>query len=155
MKAIQHLKESEEFTDLYLNHIIEKARASQRRKTKFNSNGHNSRRTHWVNRTGTYRDEELRKGPKYWHGQKPIRTNNPIRTYRDLSAAIGLISSGDKNLSDYRGVSGINRERLRLAQSWRDKGRDYDVSDIIKLSMTEMKVELGFGKPGFGQVYHH
>jgi len=153
MKAIQHLKESEEFTDLYLNHLIEKARASQRRKTKFNSDGHNGVRTHWANHAGTYRDEELRKGPKYWHGQKPVRGDNPIKTYQDLSTAIGLIASGDKSYSDYRGVSGINNDRLRLAQSWKDKGRDYDISDVVGLSMAEIKIEFGFGKPRFGQVY--
>ena len=155
MKAIQQLKETGEFSGLYLDHLIEKARASQRRKRKFNSNGHNGVRTHWANHAGTYRDEELKRGPKYWHGQKPVRGDNLVKTYQDLSTAIRLIASGNKNYSDYRGVSGINNDRLRIAQSWRDKGKDYDVSDIVKLSIAEMKKELGFGKPRFGRVYHH
>ena len=151
MKTIQQLRETEEFSDLYLDHLIEKA--SQRRKIKFNSNRHNGVRTHWANHAGTYKDNELRKGPKYWHGQKPVRENNPIKTYQDLSTAIRLIALGDKSYSDYRGVSGINNDRLRLAQSWGDKGIDYDVSDIVRLSMAEIKMEFGFGKPSFGQVY--
>lgn len=155
MKAMQHLRKPREFTESYLYHMIEKVRVSQRRRTKFNSNRYNGVRTHWANHAGTYRDEELRRGPKYWHGQKSTRWDNPIKTYQDLSTAIGLISSGDKSLRDYRGVSGINNERLRVAQSWRDKGVDYDVSSIVRLSMAEMKVELGFGEQGFGKVYRH
>lgn len=155
MNAIQHLRETDEFSGLYLDHLVEKARASQRRKTKFNSNGHNGKRTHWVNHAGTYRDGELRKGPKYWNGQKPVRVDNPIKSYQDLATAIGLIASGDKSYSDYMGVSGINGNRLRLAQSWKDKGLNYDVSDIVCLSMSEIKEEFGFGKANFGKVYHH
>jgi hypothetical protein len=145
----------EKLTGINLDNLIEIARVSQRRKTKFNSNGYDGVRTHWANHAGTYKDEELMKGPKYWNGQKPVRVVNPIKSYQDLATAIGLIVSGDKNYSDYHGVTGINRERLRLAQSWKDKGVGYDVSDVVRLCMCEIKTELGFRKPRPGHVYCH
>ena|SRR3989338_976795 len=155
MKILEQLRGTDGFPDAYIDNLIEKARVSARRKADFNPNGYNGKRIHWANLTGRYRDEELRKGPKYWHGQKPVRTHNPIRSYQDLATAIGLIASGDKAFSDYRGVRGIDAGRLRLAQSWRDKGIYYHVSDIVRLSFFEIEEEMGFGKNGFGQVYQH
>ena len=84
-----------------------------------------------------------------------MRYHNPIKSYQDLETAIGLIAKGYKGFSDYHGVTGINVERLRLAQSWRDRGIQYDVSDIVRLSFSQIKEEMGFGKNGFGQVYQH
>jgi len=155
MKVLEQLRKSEEVTDLGIDHLVEKARASQRRKARFNHTEYNGKRAHWVNHTGTYQDEELRKGPKYWNGHKPVLVHNPIKSYQDLATAIGLIASGDKNYTNYVGVTGINRDRLRLAQSWRDSGIDYDVSDIVRLSSQEIKIELGFGKASYGRVYRH
>lgn len=155
MDIVQESEETDEFLDFYLDHLVEKARARKSRKTEFNSKGYNGKRTHWANHAGTFKDKELRKGPNYWHGQKPVRVYNPIKSYKDLATAIGLIASGDKGYSDYPGVSGTIRERLRIAQSWRDKRRAYYVSDIVCLTMSEIKKELGFGKSGFGIVYHH
>ncbi|MBI2542110.1 hypothetical protein HYV80_05360 [Candidatus Woesearchaeota archaeon] len=155
MKVLERLRKTEKVTDMCIDDLVEKARASQRRKWRFNHNGHNGKRAHWVNHTGTYQDEESRKGPKYWNGHKPVLVHNPIKSYQDLATAIGLIASGDKNYTDYAGVTGINRDRLRLAQSWRDSNRNYDVSGIVKLSSQEIKIELGFGKANYGRVYRH
>jgi hypothetical protein len=156
MNALQRLRNADDFNVLYLDHLVEKANVSQRRKTKFKPNGDTNRGEHWANHTGTYRDEEIMKGPKYWRGQKPVKGNNPIQSYPDLSTAIQLIAAGEKNYNNFRGVSsGINDCRLRLAQSWRDKGIGYDVSDIMRLSIDRINQELGFGRVRYGKVYHN
>ena len=152
MNAIKHLQGIGEFTNPYLSHFVEKVKVSKRR-VKVKSNGHNSKRTHWINRTGTFKDEELRKGPKYWYGQKSVKSNNPIRSYQNLATAIKLIASGDKRYDDYKGVSGISKDRLRLAQSWKDKEMNYDVSDIICLNRSNIKEKFRPGKFGFSRAY--
>jgi len=155
MKVLKQLRKTEEVIDLCIDDLVEKAITSRRRKIRFNHTRYNGKRTHWVNHTGTYRDEELKKGPKYWNGHKPVLVLNPIKSYQDLATAIGLIASGDKNCGDYVGATGIDRDRLRLAQSWRDKGINYDVSDIVRLNSQEIKDEFGFGKASYGRVYRH
>ena len=158
MKVTKQLREAGRFiemSDVCIDNLIEKARTSRRRKAGFNHKAYNGKRTHWANHTGTYRDEELRKGSKYWNGSKPVLVHNPIKSYQDLATAIGLIASGNKNYKDYAEVTGIDRDRLRLAQSWRDREIDYDVSDIVRLSSQEIKNDLGFGKASYGRVYRH
>lgn len=115
----------EEVNEFYLLHIAEKAMVSKRKKADFHRVPYSGKRHHWANRTGRYHDEETRKGPKYWHGQKPVRVYVPIRNHRDMVEAINLISSGERCLADYRGVAGLNRDRLRLVQSQRDKALMY------------------------------
>jgi hypothetical protein len=155
MNAMQQIGEIVGFEYFDFVQLAEKARVNQRRKAKFNPNCYTGVKRHWANHAGTYKDEELMKGPKYWHGQKPVRVVNPIKSYQDLATAIGLIASGDRNYSNYKGTCGIDEERLRLAQSWRDRGKDYDVSDVVRLGMREIKTELGFGKVRNGHVYCH
>jgi len=152
---LERLRKAEEVTDLCIDHLVEKARANLRREARLNHIGYNGKRAHWANHAGIYRDEELRKGPKYWKGHKPFLVHNPIKSYQDFATVIGSIASGNKNYSDYAGVTGIDRDRLRLAQSWRDKGINYDVSRIVQLSSQEIKNELGFGKASYGRVYRH
>ncbi len=150
---MKHLRRIEEFSNPYLNHFVEKVGVSKRRSTKFSSNGYNGKRIHWINRTGMFRDEELRKGPKYWHGQKSIKSDNPIRSYQDLRIAIKLITSGDRCYNDYKGIFRINRDRLRLAQSWKDRSLNYNISDIVGLNRSEIKRNFRPGKHGFARAY--
>jgi|SRR3989344_141722 len=150
MDTIDNLLESESVS-LYLVHLMEKTRASRNRKLRLTKHKYDGPKTHWPNHAGTYRDEEL-KFPKYWNSRMPVIPHNPIKSYQDLSTAIGLILAGDRNYSDYSGVTGIDRERLRLAQSCRDRRIDYDVSDIIKMCYKQIKQVMS-RKPVFGIVY--
>lgn len=153
MEIFEEIKEK--VGELYAEHLAIKLKTRRRRDKKFNNgNGHKGKRTHWKNLTGNYADEELRIGPKYWRGQNPVLVHSSIRNYRDLKKAIGSIGVGLTNMRDYENVTGINRERLRLAQSWRDKGRSYKVSDIIRLSLDKIREELGYGKPTFGRIQY-
>ena len=54
-----------------------------------------------------------------------------------------MIASGERNHDQYANVNGLDRERLRLAQSWRDKGFEYAVSDIFKLGYWEIQEQCG------------
>lgn len=154
MKMPNQLEERLYSNGSYIEHLTEKAMTSARRKSKVTPTNQIRKRTHWVNRTGIYKDKELQKCPKYWKSQKPVLTYKPIQTPQDLSIAIGLIATGERDFSEYRGVTGINKERLRLAQSMRDRRWDYDISDIMELSFDKIKERLGFGKSGYGRVYH-
>ena len=155
MNAIEQLRRTGEFTELYIEHLTQKVLTNKRRKADFSHEGYRGKRTHWSNHAGTFRFEDERKGPKFWHGQRPVLAPTHIGSYRDLAAAIQAIASGDKNYCQYDGTAGINRERLRVAQSWRDRGISYDVSDVVRLSLEQMRDELGFGMPRNGGKYHH
>ncbi len=150
MKGLKKAREADTFNQLYWDFLIDKAKTSKRRKAKFNHSVYTGKKTHWVNMTGEYKKDG---NPKYWNGQKQVLNINKIRTYGELSNAIKSISHGEKNLNDYSGVSGINRARILLAQSWKDREIDYTVSDIISLSPEQMKKELGFGAPCCGKAY--
>lgn len=140
------------FNQLCLDHLVHKAEVSRRRKSKFTNQRYDGKRTHWVNSTGRYHNEEDHKGPKYWIHRKPPKIPHSIQSYAELTDAIHSIAAGDKNRTDYKGVAGINYERLKLAQSWKDKGKEYEAKDIIRLNIQEIKEELGFGKVRYGKV---
>ena len=150
MNTIDNLLESESVS-LYLMHLMEKTRASRNRKLRLTKHKYDGPKTHWPNHAGSYKDDEM-KIPKYWNRKAPVAPHNPIKSYQDLSTAIGLILSGDRNYSDYSGVAGINRERLRLAQSSRDRAIGYDASDIVKMCYKQIRQVMSH-KPVFGIVY--
>lgn len=131
---------------LHVERIIEKARVSLKRfdEGAANSEEIKGKKTHWANRTGEYKDKEQMRVPKFWSGQKPVRINNPISTHQDLTAALSAIASGERGYSHYPRVIGIDRERLRLAESWRDRGISYKPADIIQLGMDDIKQELDY-----------
>ena len=81
--------------------------------------------------------------------------DNPIKSYQDLAEAINLIAAGDRNHTDYSRTTGLNRERLILAESWRDRGVSYEIADIVGLNFQQIRSELGYGKARFGRVYPH
>jgi hypothetical protein len=70
-----------------------------------------------------------------------------------LVNAIESISLGDMSYTDYHNISGMNSMRLGLAQTWRDRGKEYCPKDIIGLSLFDIKSELGFGREMFGVFY--
>ena len=125
-----------------------------KRKTKFRPELPVPRRKHRSNLTGDYHDEERKKDPKYWHKHRPERINNPIKSYGDLIEAIGAIYSGREDYSQYRGVTGINRDRLRVAQSFRHQGVTFGVYEIMHMSREEIRQQLGYGKSRYGMVLH-
>ena len=142
--------------DNYFDRLVSRERVIKRRKQKFRPNGVKFKRKIWKNHTGNYHDEERLKGPKYWRANKRIRVYNPINSHKDLTSAIDEIRIGNKNYSSYRGATGMNGLRFRVAQSWRDNGIEYKASSIAKLTLTELKAELGFGKPAyFGRSHKH
>jgi len=145
MKVFKRLRETGEFNGLYLDHLVDKARVSARRESKFNHNRYDGKRYTFPKRTGEYKDKELMKGPKYWRGRKPILLYNPIKSYQDLAAAVGLIISGKKGYHNYMGkVTGLNRARLKLAQTWKSQGESFTISDIVKLGYDEIKRKVNW-----------
>ncbi|MDP3734015.1 MAG: hypothetical protein Q8R37_02200 [Nanoarchaeota archaeon] len=157
MKLIQRFYKnglSRKYNQLYLDHLVQKAEVSQRRESTVTHQHYDGKRRHCIDRTGRYHNEEFQRGPKYWKPQKPQRIPNSIRSYAELTDAINSIAAGDTNRTDYKGVTGINYERLKLAQSWKDKGKEYTLYNIICLRSEEIKEELGFGKARFGKVFH-
>ncbi len=118
--------------------IIKRKERNYRKKRKFNRLSRDGKNKHWANHTGIFRDEEFRKGPKYWHGQKPIRNFNPIKNHKDLMCALNLISTGGKNHDHYRNISGLYRERLRTAQSLRDRNANVNINYIAKAGYFEL-----------------
>jgi len=96
-------------------------------------------RTHWHNLTGCFVDDEGREYPKFWKSQKPPRHYRDIKSYQDLRIAIKLIAEGKRNCDTYVGVSGLNRGRLRLAQSLRDREVSFNVSDIMGYDYRSIK----------------
>ena len=132
------IQENGEFNPLYLENLVQKAKVSRKRKKKFTPNLKRHSATHWANHAGLYRDEELRKGPKFYHSRKIPRTHIPIKTHGDLVRAIRAIHEGESNHDHYGNVSGLMRERLRLAQSLRDRGLAYDASKIARMNYQEI-----------------
>ena len=127
-----------------IDHIVMKSKVSTRRKTKFGRNGNGYMpRTRWVNLTGVFRDEELRRDPKYWltPSKRPIATSR-LQSHNEVATAIKMIQCGERDWDEYRGVTGINRERIRLAQVLRDRKVDYDVSYIIGLGYQEIQKQM-------------
>jgi len=142
MISLDALMEREDMDSLSGLNFVQASRVRERRKRKFRPRTNNYRRTHWANHAGTFRDKERRIGPKWYHTQGYVRVHKPINSYRDLANAIKMIASGERNHDSYVNVSGLNRERLRLAQSWRDRGIEYNVSDICKLGYWEIQEQL-------------
>ncbi|MBW2977746.1 hypothetical protein KY331_02790 [Candidatus Woesearchaeota archaeon] len=143
MTSLDTLMEHESMDSLPMLYLAQASRVRERRKQKFRPRNDNYRRKHWANHAGTFRDEERRKGPKWYHTRGIVRVHKPINSYKDLANAIKMIADGERNHDQYMNVSGLNRERLRLAQSWRDKGIEYAVSDIFKLGYWEIQEQLG------------
>jgi len=128
-------------TDLYLEKVAEKGRVVRRRISKFggNGNGDQHRTRHWANHTGRYRDPELERGPKFYHSQRPVRDHTSIRNYGDLLEAVKSIFSGESSHDHYTGLSSLDRERLRTAQSLRDRGIYFKSSYIARLGYTQLR----------------
>lgn len=134
---------------LYVERIIEKARVSLKRFDEgFDEGTANveeieGKKTHWANRTGEYKDEEQMRAPKFWKGKKPVIDKNIFDTHLDLRDALSAIASGEKQYNHYHSqhfrLTGIDRERLRLAQSWHDRGIFYTPANIIQLGMDDIK----------------
>lgn len=143
MKVFKQLREIGEFNDLYLDHLIDKARVSAKRNSKFKHNNYNEPRIPRLMCTGEYKDAELMKGPKYYKKQKLKLLDNLIKSYQDLAEAVNLIISGEKTYQNYLGkVHGINRARIKLAQTWKSQGKSFTISDIVKLNYDEIKGQV-------------
>lgn len=153
MDTFKDMKASGEFSDLYIDNLVDKARVSARKKKKLNGHENDSYGDHWANHAGTYRDEDLKKGPKFYRGRKPPRGETSIRSYEDMRTAILDIQVGEKNHDEFRNVNGLNRERLRFAQSLKDRGIDYDVSDTVKMTFSEIKRDFNQRIQPFGIQY--
>ncbi|MBM3247138.1 hypothetical protein FJZ17_01185 [Candidatus Pacearchaeota archaeon] len=126
--------------ELHEERELERSGVRVRRKQKFSrAISPPSAKTHWVNHAGTYHDNEFRY-PKYWHGQKPIRTFISIRSHLDLVQALADIKEGTHNQDHYHNVSGIHRARLRAAQSLRDRNRVYSPSFLARAGFYELKL---------------
>lgn len=118
----------------------ERSRVRIRRKQKFSRTILSPNlKTHWANHAGTYRDSEF-KYPKYWHGQKPVRTFISLRNHSDLVGALRDIKGGFHNQDHYHNVCGLYRERLRVAQSLRDRHQDYNVLFLARAGFNEIKL---------------
>lgn len=124
---------------LYLEHLEQEARVSERRKSKFCTESEIQRRRHWANRAGTYAYGRYYFGPKFWRGRKPVRVHRSIRSYQDLSEAISSIAEGVRDQHEFVNVDGLNRERLRMAQSLRDRGRTYDPKVIARADYRQLE----------------
>ncbi|MBW2992780.1 hypothetical protein KY345_06200 [Candidatus Woesearchaeota archaeon] len=104
------------------------------------SNGHIIRKRHWHNNAGTYRDEN-RKAPKYFMPSQQPRVLNHIRNHKDLIEALKIIAAGQADHDCYRNVSGLDRERLRHAQSQRDKGERINPYEIARMGYVQLKAQ--------------
>lgn len=131
---------TDEFSEVGLERLLTKAKASERRKQKFGeyTNGDGVRRRHWSNHAGTYKDP-LRKAPKYYHSSLPPRVHRHIKSYQDLVKALKQIAAGKSNHDHYNIMSGLNRERLRYAQSQRDKGNEVRASAVARMGYEQIK----------------
>lgn len=134
-----NLREGELFNEIYIEHTLEKCYRTQRRKNKFNSKVKRYKKKHWPNRTGEFRDPDYRRGPKHYRTKPQSIPNISINGWSELRAALLDIRSGERNHDHYRGISGLNRERLRLAQSLRDKKVNYKISYIIQLNFEQIQ----------------
>ncbi len=84
---------------------------------------------------------EVRNHPKFYRSQRPFGNHHrrtEIRTHHGLVAALYTIHSGDMHQDQYHTVSGLDRERLRTAQSLRDRGKEFDPSMIARLGYREL-----------------
>jgi hypothetical protein len=126
--------------ELHEERNLEKLRVASRRNTKF-SKPKVIYRTHWSNHAGTYKDDEL-KYPKFWRGQKPTRVFVSIKSHSELIEAVRTIQVGERNQDHYHNVCGLYRERLRVAQSLRDKGLDYSALVIVRAGFDELNFLL-------------
>lgn len=151
--VFENMRKTGEFSDLCIDHLVRKAEVSKRRKKNLNGHGNDTYGQHGSNMAGTYRNEELRKGPKFYRDRKPTRAETSIRSYEDIKNAILDIQNGDRNHDHFRNVNGLNRERLRYAQSLRDRGIGYNVSDIVKISLSEIQRNFHQRLRPFGVQY--
>jgi hypothetical protein len=126
--------------ELHEERNLEKSRVANRRKKKF-SKPRVSYRTHWSNHAGTYKDDEMRY-PKFWRGQKTIRTFISIRSHVELIEAVKTIQAGERNQDHYHNICGLYRERLRVAQSLRDRSVDYFATVIAGAGFDELNLLL-------------
>lgn len=122
----------EKWRSLYLENLAGKARVSLRRKQKFTP----------VARV-FYSGNEDRWN---WSRSKPGIVSGAIRTYKDLVLALQAIAAGDSNHDCYHGVSGLDRERLRTAQSLRDRGVAFEISEVARAGYTELEERYGCPK---------
>lgn len=135
--------------------LEEKRRARIKRKNKFgvpsdhnhidiegekrNGPKYQPKKKHWRNHAGTYRDQEQRKGPKWWNRPKPVRVYSTFKDYLGLIQALKDILAGRKNQDQYRGIRGLNRARLRTMQSLRDRRLHADLAYIARAGYPELK----------------
>ena len=143
MKVFEKLRESNEFNPLYLDHLVQKAKVSKRRKSKFGQEG-DIYRTHWANHAGTYKDEEMQKFPKFYRSKKPVKIDLPIKTRQDLITAIDKISAGEADCDDYKGVVGLSRGRLLMANSLRDQGIERNSKKIARIGYVKIQPKTRF-----------
>ena len=124
---------------LYLENLLTKADVSKRRKKNLSPKQNDFRKSHWANHAGTYKDPEFHRFPKFYKANKSVLNHQPIKSRSDLLNALELISNGQKNHDNYKNVSSLNRDRLRLATSLRDRGIKYDPKEISNMHYQEIE----------------
>lgn len=132
----------------YLVQLERKSRVVSRRRDKFSKSSRIYRHNHLADHSGIYRtygnreeeplhDVPVLRAPKVWRKQR----STPLRLFEghaSLGSALVLIASGTTNHDHYEHVNGLDRERLRVAQSLRDRGRDVDTRYLARAGYREL-----------------
>ena len=125
--------ENGDMLSLYSELMHQKGMRALRRKHKFSPDNKYSNNRFRINRTGEYKDKDLQRG------SKSDFVSMQIRSYGDFKDAIEQIAAGEKNLSEFDNVPGKYSERMRLAQSWKDQGKNFKISAIANLGDEEIR----------------
>ena len=74
----------------------------------------------------------------------PYTPSNPsFKTYKGFRKAIGEVYEGLTNSDCYNNLAGINRDRLRVAQSLRDLGISRPLRKITKMNWKQIEEVCG------------
>jgi hypothetical protein len=88
-------------------------------------------------------------------GQKSgIMSSRYVGTNVELRKAISSISEGCSCSDQYTCRSGIYQLKLKVAQSWKDRGVPYKTSVIMGLGYGQLRSELGYGSSVSGRFFY-
>ena len=80
--------------------------------------------------------KEIRKETRRY--SEPTRPHTLVNSHQTLVDAIESIASGRMNQDYFSTTSGLDRERLRTAQSLRDRGIEYNIPYVVRAGHPEL-----------------
>ncbi|RJQ22574.1 hypothetical protein C4580_00810 [Candidatus Woesearchaeota archaeon] len=141
------LYDEDGFVDPFIEQLIEKGAVAKRRRAKYAPCEPIPKRKHWKNYTGTFRDENSRRGPKYWKSQKSQTPQKYISREGEIIEAITRILEGTSNPHDYAVSAFADEARLRIAYIRRRQQAAATPSAIMRLNDDELRQQLGINLP--------